>query len=364
MKIKTVGKVAFRIVLAIAAVIILLLLISSISYRIRLNHAVSTLKEKGYYNPVPAGDDSLNVYSCGNEDGKHTIIALAGLFDGEMNIGWRKMTEALEKENRLVFIDRPGYGLSEDTTQEITVEYVVGVYRKALQNAGIEAPYILLSHSIGGLYATYWESRYPEEIEAVVFIDGSLCEPLDPELQTAGSPIMKLLPVAEKLGLAELYIRSEYGSYMDYLPKEERTLALAMMSRTVGSAALTSEAELDYRNVNASWEAIVTNDIPKLYISATFGYRTAEDFEGVDVTELCYIFGINSDEYENDTQLKEVLLESIAQLREERETPYLEKMGNCRHVCLPGDHVIFMTKPEACSRLIREFIDGLEPSLQ
>lgn len=360
MKINKIAKVALRIFLISIAVIVLLLLISTITYHIKLNNAVITLKEKGYYNPVPVGDYSLNVYSCGNEDGKHTIVALAGLFDGEMNIGWREMTKEIEKENRLVFVDRAGYGLSDDTTQEMTVEHIVEDYRKALLNAGIEAPYILMPHSIGGLYATYWESKYPEEIEAVAFVDGSVCEPIEPELQATDNPIMKIMPVAEKLGLAELYIWSEYGAYMDFLTEEEQTLAFAMMSKTVGSSAIVSEANLDYTNVNTAWEAIVTNDIPKLYISATIGYQTTEDFNGKDLTELCYIFGISCDEYRNDEQLKEALLQSILQLREEREMPYIEKIGNCKHICLPGNHVIFMDRPEECGKLIKNFIDGLE----
>ena len=358
--IKKTGKRLLKIFLIILAAIVLLLLISSVSYRIRQSNAVNALKEKGYYNPVSVGDYSLNVYSCGNENGKHTIVALAGLFDGEMNIGWRKMTEEIEKENRLIFVDRAGYGLSDDTTQEMTVEYIVEDYRKALRNAGIKAPYILMPHSIGGLYATYWESKYPEEIEAVAFIDGSVCEPLEPEMQISDDPIMKVMSVAEKLGLAELYVWSDYGSYLNFLTEEEQRLALAMMSKTVGSTALYSEVNFDYRNINASWEAIVTNDIPKIYISATFGYQTPEDLNGEDLTELCYIFGIDSDEYENDGQLKNALLENMAQFREERERPYIEKMGNCEYVCLPGDHIIFMDKPEECGEIIKNFIEGLD----
>ena len=34
-------------------------------------------------------------------------------------------------------------------------------YRKALKNSGVEGPYILMPHSIGGVYATYWCSQYP-----------------------------------------------------------------------------------------------------------------------------------------------------------------------------------------------------------
>lgn len=83
------------------------------------------------------------------------------------------MTAALETDNRVVFIDRAGYGFSDDTDHEMTTESIVEDYRKALQNAGIKAPYILMPHSIGGAYANYWSSKYPDEIEAVVFVDGT-----------------------------------------------------------------------------------------------------------------------------------------------------------------------------------------------
>ena len=55
----------------------------------------------------------------------------------------------------------------------MTVEHVVEHYRTALQNAGIQQPYVLMPHSMGGVYATYWQSRYPDEIETVMIIDGS-----------------------------------------------------------------------------------------------------------------------------------------------------------------------------------------------
>ena len=85
----------------------------------------------------------------------------------------RRMTECLEKENTVVFIDRAGYGLSDDTDNEMTIDYRVEDYRKALNNAGVKAPYVLMPHSIGGAYASYWVSKYPDEIEAIVFLDGT-----------------------------------------------------------------------------------------------------------------------------------------------------------------------------------------------
>ena len=166
--------------------IVLFLLTTTIVYHIKLYNAENQLKEARYYDPVSVGDHALNVYACGNENGKHTIVALAGLGDGEMFLGWRQMTAEIEKDDRLIFIDRAGYGLSDDTGREMTPENVVEEYRTALNNAGIYAPYLLMGHSLGGMYATYWECKYPDEIEAVAYIDGSICFEIPEEEQVDG----------------------------------------------------------------------------------------------------------------------------------------------------------------------------------
>ena len=91
------------------------------------------------------GDYSLNVAIFGNENGKHTIVGLAGLGMGEYSVSARQMTACLEEDNLVVFVDRAGYGLSDDTNKEMTVENIVEDYRMALKNSGIDAPYVLMS---------------------------------------------------------------------------------------------------------------------------------------------------------------------------------------------------------------------------
>ena len=147
MNIKKVFRIIGKILLILLLLIVLFLLTTSIVYHIKLNNAENQLKEAGYYNPVSDGDHALNVYACGNENGRHTIVALAGLGDGEMFLGWRQMTAEIEKDNRLIFIDRAGYGLSDDTGREMTPENVVEEYRTALKNAAF--PRLSLSNGLG-----------------------------------------------------------------------------------------------------------------------------------------------------------------------------------------------------------------------
>ncbi|WP_295090264.1 alpha/beta hydrolase [Ruminococcus sp.] len=358
MNIKKVFRIAGKVILILFLIIVLFLLTTTIVYHIKLNKVEKQLKDAGYYNPVSVGDHSLNVYACGNENGRHTIVALAGLGDGEMFLGWRQMTAELEKDDRLIFIDRAGYGLSDDTKQEMTPEYVVEEYRTALQNAGIEAPYLLMGHSLGGLYATYWESKYPNEIEGIAYVDGSICYEIPEEEQVDGAVLM---PVIEKLGLAPFVVRSDYGRFFDIMTEEQKEQAIYMMSKTIGSSVMKDELNKNDRCFDLVWKETTTTDIPKVYISASTAYHTKEDFinDGISAESLLNIWVAPEMKDAGEDAIYEEALRLMEQRRTEWAEPYYEKLGNCKVVELPGDHVIFLDKPDECSRIIKEFIDGL-----
>jgi len=203
---KKVRKIIVRILLFMLVGLFLFVLGTFIFHRVKTKQALKLLKEKGYYNPVSVGDYSLNVAKFGNANGAHTIVGLAGLGSGDYAVGARQMTACLEEDNQVVFVDRAGYGFSGDTDHDMTLEYIVEDYRTALKNAGIEAPYILMPHSIGGAYANYWVNHYPEEIEAVVFVDGSQlsADAFEEEKADTVGLDNKILALLAKLGSADM----------------------------------------------------------------------------------------------------------------------------------------------------------------
>lgn len=69
----------------------------SIYSRVKLVDEIKAIKAAGYYNPVPTGDHSLNMYRTGNENGAHTIVAISGCSDGSMSITWRPLTSAFSR---------------------------------------------------------------------------------------------------------------------------------------------------------------------------------------------------------------------------------------------------------------------------
>jgi pimeloyl-ACP methyl ester carboxylesterase len=135
------------------------------------------LKAAGYVNPVSVGNYDLNACIYGNEEGRHTIVGISGMGVNDFAVTVRPFMERFTDENKIVVIDRAGYGMSDDIKIPQTVAQIVSDYRTALKNSGCEAPYLLVAHSLGGDYATYWENTYPDEIEGVVGRGSEQCRP-------------------------------------------------------------------------------------------------------------------------------------------------------------------------------------------
>lgn len=166
-------KIILKGLLAIVVLLFVLLLINFVVHKIKSNNEYKELEKLGYINKYPAGDYNLNIYRIGNKNSKHKIVALSGLGINDFSIEMSFVNDILKDDYEIIYIDRAGYGYSDDTSKKQTVEQVVSDYRTALKNAEINGPYVLLPHSFGGIYATYWESIYQDEIEGVIFIDSS-----------------------------------------------------------------------------------------------------------------------------------------------------------------------------------------------
>lgn len=360
-----VGKIIGRVLLILLAVIVLFVAGVFVVHRVKTGKEIALLKEKGYYNPVSVGDYSLNVARFGNEKGHHTIVGLAGLGMGDYAVTARQMTAPLEEDNLFVFVDRAGYGFSDDTNNEMTLEYIVEDYRKALKNSGLEAPYILMAHSIGGAYANFWVSNYPEEIEAVVFVDGSQlsANAFEEEPEKAVGFGDRALALLAKMGFSRFVLRTYSYLYPDNFSDEEQYLGDALSLLTLDSIAPISESRIIARNAGDAFNGIITNDVPKLYICASWGIETKEDLIEYNKwvnrqIEKNHLDGAPRPEEFADGETLDNILKQFEEARRDIIYPYAEKMGNCKVVLLPGDHMIFEQKPAECAEIIQNFIGG------
>ena len=363
--IKKIFKTISRICLVIMIILLLALAGLFIYHRMNLSKNKEFLKEMGYYNPVSVGDHSLNLVEYGGAEDKHRIIALGGNGWG-FPLELRELADELQEEGAVYYLARTGYDGSDDVKEDMTVEFVVEDYRKALQNAGIEAPYILMPHSYAGILATYWVNKYPNEIEAMINLDGIIAQSFtDEQLQKAKEQTtgMATIKGVMNLGIGDVALHVFFPKDPDY-SEDEQHMYDAMTLMTLGSAAFVSDLECVAINTNETWEIMQPNDVPKLYISSTNGYQTVEELEADDVLSEYRIAelteGFEGSDEKRREKAYELELEEIEEYKKEKMQPYVEKLGNCEIVNLPGDHFIHLEKPQECAEIIKEFINKFD----
>ncbi len=362
--VKKIFKAAGRIFLGIMIILLLALVGLFIYHRIHTSKNKEFLKEMGYYNPVSVGDHSLNLVEYDGAKDKHRIVALGGNGWG-FPLELRELADELREEGAVYYPARAGYDGSDDVKQDMTVEFVVEDYRKVLRNAGVEAPYILMPHSYAGVLATYWVNKYPDEIEAMIDLDGIIAQSFTEEqLQEAMEQTKGMATIrgVMNLGIGDVALHVFFPKDPDY-SEDEQHIYDAMTLMTSGSAAFVSDIGCVAVNTDKTWKIMQPNDVPKLYISSSNGYRTVEELEADDVLSEYRIAalteGFEGSDEERRAKAYEMEFAEISEYRKEKMQPYIEKLGNCELVDLPGSHFIHLEKPHECAEIIKDFIGGL-----
>ena len=108
---------------------------------------------------------------------KGTIVFQSGT--GSTLEAWsanKTFFECIKQLGNLFMYDRSGLGqsspdLSISSANPITAEYVNSKLIQLLNRNRIKSPYILVSHSYGGLYAGYFARKYPNSVAGMPMVD-------------------------------------------------------------------------------------------------------------------------------------------------------------------------------------------------
>lgn len=98
-----------------------------------------------------------------------TVIFQSGLGDGKAV--WAKVIEQLPGSVSVLAYDRPGYGSSSAVSAPRDPCSVAHELHVLAGRVGLKPPYILVGHSLGGLYQYGYARRYPEDVAGLVLLD-------------------------------------------------------------------------------------------------------------------------------------------------------------------------------------------------
>jgi pimeloyl-ACP methyl ester carboxylesterase len=104
-------------------------------------------------------------------EGAPPIVFLSGA--GMDLDSWFKVLTEVAACGTVIAYDRLGVGRSDRPTTPQTGGIVVAALRSLLAQTGVTAPYVLVGHSLGGLYVDLFARLHPSEVGGVVLVEAA-----------------------------------------------------------------------------------------------------------------------------------------------------------------------------------------------
>lgn len=92
---------------------------------------------------------------------------------GDFSFDWALVKPKVARSTRVCSYDRAGYAWSDSGPTPRTMRQIATELNLALERAGVEPPYVLVGHSLGGLTVRTFSELYPAEVAGVVLVDSS-----------------------------------------------------------------------------------------------------------------------------------------------------------------------------------------------
>lgn len=217
-------------------------------------------------------DYQIHLYCTGS--GSPTVILEAA--SGGLASSWGWIQPEVSKYTRVCSYDRKGRGWSTGNNETINLEETAKDLHAVLWAAQLEDTYILVGHSLGGIYARKYQERYPDQVVGLVFVDAShpsliVTSPEVFEKTKASVDEFNIYEQLTYIGLPRAYFA--FGGQLDFatLPEKEQKEMRYFWSNPKHYRSMANE--------NAQSEAIYdqaqklgkVNPIPVRIVSAADG---------------------------------------------------------------------------------------------
>lgn len=201
-----------------------------------------------------------------------SVILEAGL--GGMSSAWGWIQPEASKFSRVVSYDRVGLGWSGPDSAPKTAVLTAQRLHNVLLHSGVHPPYVLVGHSMGGLFIRVFADLYPNEVAGMVLLDA--VHP-DQHLRSAaisthmrtGFRFLEAVPLLTRLGYVRL--AGIFNVWVEGLPARQAAEAKSFLS--------AYQHLKTTRDESLAWETIceevrgtsVLADIPLAVVTAAKG---------------------------------------------------------------------------------------------
>ena len=156
-----------RIILGVAILFLSLALIGAIY------ESIASARDEKLYKPIDqmVDVDGIQVRMDCRGSGSPTVVLESGA--QSYSIHWWLIQDEVAKFTRVCSYDRPGYGWSDSAPAMSSSQQVATLLHATLEAAGERPPYLMVGHSLGGVFVRTFAAEYPEEVVGMVLVDSS-----------------------------------------------------------------------------------------------------------------------------------------------------------------------------------------------
>ncbi|WMW80841.1 alpha/beta hydrolase [Undibacterium cyanobacteriorum] len=215
-------------------------------------------------------NESALAYSkMGN--GGPTIVFQAGL--GDTKDTWSPIASSLARGSQVFAYDRPGYGDSKESSSPRDPCTIATELRSALHQAGVRPPFLLVGHSLGGIYQYAFAQMYSDDVLGMVLIDPT--HPRHWEQIQAQSPTITATMKTLRLVSFSATQRREFDEQTNCLERFDLKQGLKMpvkvLFRTEYQRLEQGQLEKIVKELQGDWKTITGSD-QVLYIQGASHY--------------------------------------------------------------------------------------------
>jgi len=153
---------------------------------------------------VDVGGHRLHIRCTGS--GSPTVVLEPGLGETASAMA-RWIAPDVARTTRVCVYDRAGHGRSEaapskhaDAPRDLHF---------LLEREDVPGPYVMVGHSLGGIFALSYTHRYPAQVSGVVLVDSM--HPRQSKVSAGTDPLLDLLPTLARTGLARIFFDPKDG---------------------------------------------------------------------------------------------------------------------------------------------------------
>lgn len=221
---------------------------------------------------INVGGHRLHLHCLGR--GGPTVVIDAGL--GDWSTSWMQVQALAARTTRVCTYDRAGMGFSEPGEWPRTAERFAAELHTLLRRAGVEGPYVLAGHSMGGLTVRVFTRRYPTEVAGVVLIESMSPQPSHAAVvATSHAPSVSLAWLAARVGLVRL-LAGPLG-LTEGMPRHVGPTYLALLATPRYFRTLADETEGLPTSLKQAGAVTTLGDLPLIVLSR--GLNSTPDWQ-------------------------------------------------------------------------------------